>query len=87
VTITNTSLTNTVTFFVRADIRRGGVTGVPDSGDNEIRPTFWSDNDVTLWPGQSETLHASYRAAALGGRSPVVTVSGWNVAGVRVSAG
>ncbi len=84
VTITNTS--SHVAFFIRADIRRGSPTGVPSPGDNELLPVFWSDNDITLWPGESETLHASYRSSGLRGGSPVATVSGWNVASVRVSA-
>ena len=33
------------------------------AGDNEVLPISWSDNDVTLWPGDSETLHATYRRA------------------------
>ncbi|MBV8943748.1 MAG: hypothetical protein JO240_18650, partial [Solirubrobacterales bacterium] len=56
-----------------------------DHGDNEILPVFWSDNDITLWPGESETLQVSYRKADLHGRSPVVTVGAWNVAGIHVS--
>ncbi|HEY3943820.1 MAG TPA: hypothetical protein VGL78_01215 [Solirubrobacteraceae bacterium] len=86
VTIKNTSSKRTVAFFVRADLRRGSATGVADSGDNEVLPIFWSDDDITLWPGESETLDASYRKADLHGRSPVVTVGGWNVATVQVSA-
>jgi exo-1,4-beta-D-glucosaminidase len=77
VTIENTS--TTVAFFIRADVRRGTAAGVLAAGDNEVVPTFWSDNDITLWPGESETLHASYRSAGLRGSVPVVTVSGWNV--------
>jgi exo-1,4-beta-D-glucosaminidase len=86
VTIANTSTTKTVAFFLRADIRRGSPAGVPDPGDNEVLPTLWSDNDITLWPGESETLQASYRMADLDGRSPVVSVSGWNVASTNVRA-
>jgi exo-1,4-beta-D-glucosaminidase len=86
VTIKNTSTNRTVAFFLRADLRRGSSTGVPDPGDNEVLPIFWSDDDITLWPGESETLHASYRKADLHGRSPVVTVGGWNVSTVQVSA-
>ena len=86
VTIQNTSSTKSVAFFIRADIRRGSTAGVPDSGDNEVLPTLWSDDDITLWPGESETLHASYRAANLHGRSPVVSVFGWNVPSVDVAA-
>ncbi|MFL5830385.1 MAG: glycosyl hydrolase 2 galactose-binding domain-containing protein [Solirubrobacteraceae bacterium] len=86
VTITNTSSTKAVAFFLRADVRRGSAAGVPSPGDNQVLPIFWNDDDVTLWPGESETLHASYRRAALGGASPVVSVSGWNVAPVNVAA-
>jgi exo-1,4-beta-D-glucosaminidase len=87
VTITNTSKSGKVAFFLRADIRRGSAAGVPSSGDNEVRPAFWSDNDITLWPGESQTLQVQYRRAYLRGSSPVVTVFGWNVAGRTLSAG
>jgi exo-1,4-beta-D-glucosaminidase len=80
VTITNTSNKPTVAFFLRADVRRGDAAGTPAPGDNQVLPIFWSDNDVTLWPGESETLSASYSRSDLGGASPVVSVSGWNVA-------
>jgi exo-1,4-beta-D-glucosaminidase len=76
--ITNTSTTPTVGFFLRADLRRGAADGTPDPGDNEVLPTIYSDNDVTLWPGESQTITASYRAADLQGRTPVVSVAGWN---------
>jgi exo-1,4-beta-D-glucosaminidase len=79
VTITNTSQTPTVAFFLRADVRRGSRSGAPAPGDNEVVPIMWSDNDVTLWPGESETVRATYRRSELGGASPVVSLSGWNV--------
>jgi exo-1,4-beta-D-glucosaminidase len=45
--------------------------------DGELAlPILWSDNDVTLWPGESLTLTARY--AAHGAAVPVVEVSGWN---------
>ena len=40
-------------------------------------PILWSDNDVTLWPGESLTLSA--RFAAPDTAAPVIEVSGWNV--------
>jgi hypothetical protein len=86
VTITNTSGTPTVGFFLRADVRRGTVAGTPAPGDNQVLPVFWSDNDITLWPGESETVTAPYRRSSLGGASPVVSVQGWNVAGTDVAA-
>jgi exo-1,4-beta-D-glucosaminidase len=87
VTITNTSTRPTAAFFLRADIRRGSETGVPAPGDNEVLPILWSDNDVTLWPGESETLRATYKRAALQGAAPVVSVSGWNMPTQDVPAG
>ncbi len=87
VTITNTSRGRAVAFFLRADIRRGTKTGSLRPGDNQVLPIFWSDNDITLWPGESETLQADYRQADLAGSSPVVTVFGWNVARRHVRAG
>lgn len=48
-----------------------------------VLPIRWSDNDVTLWPGESLTLTARY--AAQGTTTPVVEVSGWNVPGRSVT--
>jgi exo-1,4-beta-D-glucosaminidase len=87
VTITNTSPGKAVAFFLRADIRRGSGAGVLDPGDNEVLPAFWTDNDITLWPGESETLQASYRTEDLRGSSPVVSLFGWNVSAVDLAAG
>ena len=77
----------TVGFLLRADLRRGTSAGAELSGDNEVTSAIWSDNDVTLWPGESETLTASYNSADLQGATPVVSVSGWNAAKVDVVAG
>jgi exo-1,4-beta-D-glucosaminidase len=87
VTITNTSSRTAAAFFLRADVRRGNAAGRPARGDNEVLPVFWSGNDTTLWPGESETLHASFRRSALHGAHPVVTVSAWNVPARAVPAG
>lgn len=46
-------------------------------GGETVLPVEWSDNDVTLWPGESLTLTAHLPAAAA---AQVVEVSGWNVA-------
>ena len=34
--------------------------------------------DVTLWPGESVTLHGGYKRSALRGAAPVVSLTGWN---------
>ncbi|RAG87143.1 beta-mannosidase [Streptacidiphilus pinicola] len=87
VTVTNTSETPAVGFFLRADLRRGTASGTELPGDNELQSSIWSDNDVTLWPGESETLTASYNSADLQGATPVVSLSGSNVAKTDTVAG
>lgn len=47
-------------------------------------PVTWSDNDVTLWPGESVQLTARYPAKGTGGS--VVEVSGWNTPTEQVVA-
>jgi exo-1,4-beta-D-glucosaminidase len=44
-----------------------------------VRSANWSDNDVTLWPGESEKLTATDDSADLQGATPVVSVSGSNI--------
>jgi exo-1,4-beta-D-glucosaminidase len=79
VTLTNTS-TKTVGFFLRTDLRRGNAGGTPQSGDNEVASALWNDNDITLFPGESETVSVTYKASDLDGAIPVISLSGWNVA-------
>lgn len=86
VTITNTSTTPVVGFFLRADIRRGTHAGIPAPGDNQVLPVRWNDNDITLWPGESQTLRAVYRASDLHGQTAVVSVYGWNTPTVDAAA-
>jgi exo-1,4-beta-D-glucosaminidase len=85
VTITNTS-SSTVAFLLRADVRRGSASGGLLPGDNELQSSIWQDNDITLFPGESQTLTVSYDSSDLGGNTPVITVSGWNVPQVSIPA-
>jgi exo-1,4-beta-D-glucosaminidase len=55
-------------------IRRG-------AGGELALPVRWTDNDVTLWPGQSVVLTARYPAR--GNAAAVVEVSGWNTAATQ----
>jgi exo-1,4-beta-D-glucosaminidase len=87
VTIRNTSKGSVPAVFTRADVRRGKADGHRLGGDDQVLPVSWSDNYVTLWPGQSQTLTARYRAADLRGSAPVVTLGGRNVADTAVRAG
>jgi exo-1,4-beta-D-glucosaminidase len=87
VTISNVARTPRVAFFLRADVRRGN--GHAElSGDNQVLPITWSDNDITLWPGETETLTASYPASELHGATPMVSLYGWNLSrGVQPAGG
>ena len=77
VTITNTG--STVAFFIRVDLRRGHGNGSELAGDNEVLPVSYSDNDITLWPGESQTVQISYDSSKLDGADPVDSVFAWNV--------
>ncbi|MEU2780179.1 hypothetical protein ABZ646_47210, partial [Streptomyces sp. NPDC007162] len=59
----------------------------PGSGAKPVLPVRWSDNEVSLWPGESSTLTATYRTADLHGSAPQVRVSGWNAVERTVPAG
>jgi exo-1,4-beta-D-glucosaminidase len=62
----------TMAFFVRLKVNKG-------KGGEEILPVVWQDNYISLMPGESRELTATYRAGELGGAKPSVEVSGWNV--------
>jgi exo-1,4-beta-D-glucosaminidase len=49
-----------------------------DAAGRPVLPVQWSDNDVSLWPGESATLTATYRTPDLHGSVPRARVSGWN---------
>jgi exo-1,4-beta-D-glucosaminidase len=85
VTITNTS-SSTVAFLLRADVRRGTAGGQELAGDNELQSSIWQNNDITLFPGESQTLAVTWNSADLQGATPVVSVSGWNVPKTDIAA-
>jgi exo-1,4-beta-D-glucosaminidase len=49
-----------------------------DARGKPVLPVRWSDNEVSLWPGESVTLTATCRTADLHGSAPGVRISGWN---------
>jgi exo-1,4-beta-D-glucosaminidase len=69
VTLTNPGAV--LAFFVR--VRLLGPAG------DEVLPTLWEDNFVSLLPGETRTLVARWRAVDAGGATPIVAVDGWNV--------
>ena len=70
VTLTVPASSKTVALFQHLSIKRS-------ARGEAMLPILWSDNDVTLWPGESLTLTAHFAAPAA--EAPVVEVSGWNV--------
>jgi exo-1,4-beta-D-glucosaminidase len=70
VTLTAPLSSKAVALFQHVSIRRS-------AGGELMLPILWSDNDVTLWPGESLTLTAHF--ATPGALAPIVEVSGWNV--------
>jgi exo-1,4-beta-D-glucosaminidase len=78
VTLKVTNPTNTIAFFTFFDL-------VDSETDSPILPVFWSDNYVTLLPGESRTYDATYNLADSKGGKPVLKVNAWNVAQVKLS--
>ncbi|WP_328995699.1 hypothetical protein OG394_13695 [Kribbella sp. NBC_01245] len=70
VTLQNTSTGTAPAFYVDAHI--------VGTGGKPVLPIDWTDNAVSLWPGESTTIKATYRTSDLAGASPSVRVSGWN---------
>lgn len=46
--------------------------------DDDVLPSFWSDNFVTLLPGESLNLLAEYQLDLLFGGEPQIAVETWN---------
>jgi exo-1,4-beta-D-glucosaminidase len=73
--VTRVTLSNpgeVVAFFVRLKVVKG-------AGGEEILPVLWEDNYVSLLPGETRELTATYRTEDLDGATPVVELSGMNV--------
>jgi exo-1,4-beta-D-glucosaminidase len=59
-------------FFIRLQVTKG-------AGGEEILPVLWQDNYVSLLPGETREITATYRVLDRGATAPAVVVSGWNV--------
>ena len=77
ITLHNTSTSN-VAFSVRPEVTAG-------NGGNEVVPVNYTDNYVSLWPGESTTLTATYQTSDLGGQAPYLRVRGYNVPTTSIS--
>jgi exo-1,4-beta-D-glucosaminidase len=71
ITLNNTSTSN-IAFFVRPEVTAG-------NGGSEVVPINYTDNYVSLWPGESTTITATYQTADLGSQVPYLRVRGYNV--------
>ena len=59
-------------FFIHLKVNQG------ENGE-EILPVIWQDNYFSLLPGEKREVTATYSAAYLRGKKPVVELEGWNV--------
>lgn len=69
VTVTLTNPSKSLAFLAHAQVSKDGL---------EILPVLWSDNYVSLLPGESRTLTARFRSGSLP-KGVVVKVDGFNV--------
>jgi len=71
ITLMNTSATN-IAFFTRAEVTAG-------NNGLEVLPITYTDNYISLFPGESITITSRYATADLGGQSPYLRIRGYNV--------
>jgi exo-1,4-beta-D-glucosaminidase len=69
VTVANPS--KSLAFFLRLKVDKG-------QRGPEILPVLWTDNYISLLPGEKRELAATYRVSELGAAKPAVEVHGWN---------
>lgn len=75
------SLTNNsdkIAFFTRVQLMSEG---------EEILPTIWSGNYVTLAPSERTVLTVSCPASVMNGRDPYLRISGWNSEAQEIMSG
>lgn len=64
--------TNTIAFFLFFDV-------VNPTTKEPVLPILWSDNYVTLLPGEDRTYSATFKMENIKGGRPLLKVEGWNV--------
>jgi exo-1,4-beta-D-glucosaminidase len=77
ITLNNTSATN-IAFFLRPEVTAG-------NNGLEVLPVTYTDNYISLWPGESITITAKYATADLGGQTAFLRVRGYNVPAFTIS--
>jgi exo-1,4-beta-D-glucosaminidase len=61
-----------IAFFIEMQVA-GGQSG------KTVLPVFWQDNYISLLPGETKTIEATFSPEDLHGEKPVLKWSGWNV--------
>jgi len=51
----------------------------------EVLPCFWSDNAITVLPGESRQLTVTFRTSLLNGKQPHLIAEGWNILPTEIS--
>jgi exo-1,4-beta-D-glucosaminidase len=69
--VTVANPTKSLAFFLRLKVDKG-------QRGPEILPVLWTDNYISLLPGEKRELAATYRVSELGAAKPAVEVHGWN---------
>jgi exo-1,4-beta-D-glucosaminidase len=73
ITVTAKNSSSSIAFMAHLRVTRG-------PGGDDVVPIFWSDNYVSLLPGEERVITASYDSSALDGKAAVLVVDGYNVA-------
>jgi exo-1,4-beta-D-glucosaminidase len=72
-TVSLSNGTGHLAFMVRLMATRG-------TNGEEVLPSYWDDNYICLLPGEKRQLTVVFATRELGGATPSVEVSGWNIA-------
>ena len=63
---------DTIAFFVNLSV-------VGRQSGRAVLPIYWEDNCISLLPGESKTLSATFSPVDLQGEEPILRVDGWNI--------
>ena len=78
ITIKNTG--KVVAFFVH-------VRCLQHKNGDDILPVIFSDNYISLAPGESRTIECTYENKYATDATPFITISGWNIDAAKSKAG
>lgn len=52
---------------------------IDPSSDTHVLPSNWSDNYISLLPGESRKVRVSFPRHAIGRVDPIIALNGWNL--------